>query len=404
MTNKNEQRKVPELRFPEFSGEWEEKLLKEVTRINRKTDEIQDQFIYIDLESVEKGRLTKIKEVSKKYAPSRAQRVIEIGDILFQTVRPYQQNHFLYDKLFTNKQVVASTGYAQIRTLEQIYEKFIYQIFYSNKFSQKVDNKCTGTSYPAINASDLGSISISIPTYKEQQKIGEFFSKLDRQIELEEKKLALLEEQKKGYMQKIFSQELRFKDENDEEYPKWERKKLKDILYEVNEKSSKNNQYAIISSTNKGLVLQEEYFKKQIASSNTIGYKILRKNQVVLSPQNLWMGNINANLRFEIGLVSPSYKIFEIDERYNIYYISELLRTKKMFYNYKNSSEQGASIVRRNLNLDMFLQIETLIPCIDEQNKISNLLESSSKKIKVLGNKIKSMKYRKKVLLNKIFI
>lgn len=262
----------------------------------------------------------------------------------------------------------------------------------------------TGTTRKRIGLVTLGNLGIYSTNINEQQKIGEFFSKLDRQIELEEKKLALLEEQKKGYMQKIFSQELRFKDENGEEYPEWERKKLKDILYEVNEKSSKNNQYAIISSTNKGLVLQEEYFKKQIASSNTIGYKILRKNQVVLSPQNLWMGNINANLRFEIGLVSPSYKIFEIDERYNIYYISELLRTKKMFHNYKNSSEQGASIVRRNLNLDMFLQIETLIPCIDEQNKISNLLESSSKKIKVLGNKIKSMKYRKKVLLNKIFI
>ncbi|WP_019165925.1 restriction endonuclease subunit S, partial [Staphylococcus delphini] len=62
-----------------------------------------------------------------------------------------------------------------------------------------------------------------------QQKIGDFFSKLDRQIELEEQKLALLEEQKKGYMQKIFSQELRFKDENGYDYPKWEIKLFKDF-------------------------------------------------------------------------------------------------------------------------------------------------------------------------------
>lgn len=63
----------------------------------------------------------------------------------------------------------------------------------------------------------------------EQRKIGDFFSKLDQQIELEEKKLELLEQQKRGYMQKIFSQQLRFKDENGNDYPEWKKKKLDDV-------------------------------------------------------------------------------------------------------------------------------------------------------------------------------
>ncbi|WGZ23173.1 restriction endonuclease subunit S, partial [Staphylococcus aureus] len=62
---------------------------------------------------------------------------------------------------------------------------------------------------------------------EEQKKIGDFFSKLDRQIELEEQKLELLQQQKKGYMQKIFSQELRFKDENGNDYPEWEETTIK---------------------------------------------------------------------------------------------------------------------------------------------------------------------------------
>lgn len=83
-----------------------------------------------------------------------------------------------------------------------------------------------------------------LPHKNEQQKIGEFFSKLDRQIELEEKKLALLEEQKKGYMQKIFSQELRFKDENGEEYPEWEENKVEDILiFENNKRKPITSEY-----------------------------------------------------------------------------------------------------------------------------------------------------------------
>ena len=70
----------------------------------------------------------------------------------------------------------------------------------------------------------LKKLVIQVLSIEEQEKVSDLFSKLDRKIELEEMKLALLEEQKKGYMQKNFSQELRFKDENGNEYPEWERK------------------------------------------------------------------------------------------------------------------------------------------------------------------------------------
>ncbi|WP_252251268.1 restriction endonuclease subunit S, partial [Escherichia coli] len=75
----------------------------------------------------------------------------------------------------------------------------------------------------------IENIRVYFPELCEQQKIGEFFSKLDRQIELEEQKLELLQQQKKCYMQKIFSQELRFKDDNGNDYPEWEEKKLGEL-------------------------------------------------------------------------------------------------------------------------------------------------------------------------------
>ena len=77
---------------------------------------------------------------------------------------------------------------------------------------------------------------------EEQEKIGDFFSKLDRQIELEEEKLELLEQQKRGYMQKIFSQQLKFKDENGNDYPDWEETTLKNITNYISSKKS-SNQY-----------------------------------------------------------------------------------------------------------------------------------------------------------------
>ena len=68
--------------------------------------------------------------------------------------------------------------------------------------------------------------------------------------------------------------------------------------------------------------MQKEYFNRSIASDDNSGYKILKKNQIVFSPQNLWMGNINYNNKYEIGIVSPSYKVFDINKKFDKDYIS----------------------------------------------------------------------------------
>nr|WP_312039721.1 restriction endonuclease subunit S [Macrococcus bohemicus] len=412
MTNKNEQRKVPELRFPEFSGEWKEKSWGDL-------GEYKKSYSYSRAyEGSGKLRHIHYGDIHTKLGPDINNKdelnsinidgdheLVRFGDLVIADAsEDYKDLGKVTRVNIDDSNIISGLHTHLFRVSNEIDSRFLLYYSKTLKYQKLIRRYGTGVSVLGLSKLNLNKFDVNLPNIMEQQKIGEFFSKLDRQIELEEKKLALLEEQKKGYMQKIFSQELRFKDENGEEYPEWEKRKFKEILFEVNVKSTENNQYSIISSTNKGLVLQEEYFKKQIASSNTIGYKVLRKNQVVLSPQNLWMGNINTNFLFEIGLVSPSYKIFEINENYDAYYISQLLRTKKIFHHYKNASEQGASIVRRNLNIDLFYQIELNIPCIDEQKKISFIIKEFNKKIKLLNNKVNNLKSRKKYFINKMLI
>ena len=72
----------------------------------------------------------------------------------------------------------------------------------------------------------------------------------------------------------------------------WKKVKLGDCIKEINEKTTKNNQYKVLSVTKDGIFSQEDFFKKQIASKNNIGYKIIRKNNLVFSTMNLWMGLI----------------------------------------------------------------------------------------------------------------
>nr|WP_269521987.1 restriction endonuclease subunit S [Acinetobacter baumannii] len=180
-------------------GEWEEKELKEVAEINPKAKKLPANFIYIDLESVEKGQLLLQKNIELQDAPSRAQRLLDKGDVLFQMVRPYQQNNYYFN---LKGQYVASTGYAQIRT--ELNSKFIYYALHEKSFLDEVMNRCTGTSYPAINSSDLSTIEIGIPCLEEQTKIANFLSSIDQKIEVVAQQIEQAKQWKKGLLQQMF--------------------------------------------------------------------------------------------------------------------------------------------------------------------------------------------------------
>lgn len=189
---------VPHLRFPEFSGEWEMASLQDIAAINPKSDQLQNTFIYIDLEAVEKGELRKIQEIMREEAPSRAQRVINNNDILFQCVRPYQKNNYIHRILNTsNQQWVASTGYAQIRTTES--PNYIYHLLNTDGFNRKVMVRCTGSSYPAINSEDLATIRFYYtPDKKEQFKISRLLDLIDERIATQNKIIEKLQSLIKG--------------------------------------------------------------------------------------------------------------------------------------------------------------------------------------------------------------
>lgn len=179
---------------------------------------------------------------------------------------------------------------------------------------------------------------------------------------------------------------------------------LKNILVEQNNKTSKNNEYEILSSTSKGIYLQKDYFNKQAASNNNVGYKILKKNQLVLSPQNLWMGNINVNTEYNMGIVSPSYKIFNISNNINIDFFNYWIKSPKALFEYKISSEQGASIVRRNLNMDLFYEIIVDLPRGKLQNKVGKIIKLLNLNIQYNEFLLQKLLEFKKGLMQNMFV
>jgi type I restriction enzyme S subunit len=153
---------------------------------------------------VEAGKLKAKNRVSREGAPSRAQRLVKSGDIIFQVVRPYQRNNLLCE--FDDEAYVASTGYAQLRAKGS--NRFLYQSIHTDSFVDRVIAKCTGSNYPAINSSDLADIQLPLPTtVHEQQKIAACLTSVDELLAAQARQVEALKAHKKGLMQQLFPRE-----------------------------------------------------------------------------------------------------------------------------------------------------------------------------------------------------
>ncbi|MEA4929268.1 MAG: restriction endonuclease subunit S [Candidatus Limiplasma sp.] len=190
----------PEIRFTGFTDAWELRKVGELAEFNPK-GELPDTFEYVDLESVVGTEMITHREETRATAPSRAQRLARHGDLFYQTVRPYQKNNCLFEKPDNN--YVFSTGYAQMRP--NCDGRFLLCLVQTDVFMEYVLDRCTGTSYPAINANDLANMEIPIPnSCGEQKEIGSFFRTLDHLITLEQRALDKLKTLKKAFLEKMF--------------------------------------------------------------------------------------------------------------------------------------------------------------------------------------------------------
>ena len=393
---------IPKLRFPGFDGEWENSVLNKFASLNPKNSSLPESFVYIDLESVTDGHLIKENIISKNEAPSRAQRILKEKDILYQTVRPYQKNNLYFNKV---GQYVASTGYAQIRTKND--SKFLFHFLHTEKFVANVMLRCTGTSYPAINSTDLSNIEISFPTLPEQQKIASFLSAVDEKIQQLSRKKELLEQYKKGVMQQLFSGKLRFKDENGKEYPDWEEKKLGEVA-EKRIAKNKDNRINLVftNSAVQGIVNQRDFFDKDIANQNNLlGYYIVEKNDFVYNPRissQAPVGPISRNY-LDTGIMSPLYSVFRFREG-NLDFIECFFNSIVWHKHMKDISNYGARDDRMSFSTGDFYKMPIPFPCIEEQQKIANFLSSIDAKIENTIGELEKVQLFKKGLLQKMFV
>ena len=365
----------PSLRFPEFTGEWEYFSINDVCSEFKSGKNIKADLISSNGNFPVYGG-NGLRGYTSSYNHDGLYVLIGRQGALCGNVRS------VFGKIYITEHAIAVAGNEKSDT------NFLHYLFLKMNLGQYSDQ----SAQPGLAVNKLLKLKVLLPSISEQIKIAKLLSLLDERIAVQSRLIEDLKKLRCALEERMLGQ------------CQGKQVRLRDILIERVEKSRINNQYEVLSSTVSGIYSQREYFNKEIASADNTGYKAIHRGDVVLSPQNLWMGNINYNDRFEIGIVSPSYKVFSIDEKFDKGYIAFLLKTRKALWAYSLVSEQGASIVRRNLNYESFLEISFVIPSLKEQQATARRLSAFKQKHTMEEAFLRSLLLQKEFMLKSLFI
>ena len=401
-------RKVPKLRFKEFSDEWEEKLYKNIFKINqglqiaineRFLEPAKNRMFYITNEFLKKD--SKIKY----YIENPPLNVICNKDDILMTRTGNT------GEVVTNVEGAFHNNFFKINYSKEKFNKyFICSLLKSNKI-QKTILKLAGTStIPDLNHSDFYRIKSIFPTLEEQQKIADFLSSVDKKISLTEEKLELFREYKKGVMQKIFSQELRFKDSNGNDYPEWEEKRLGEILTSKGGKalekySNDDGDYKFISIGNYSENSKYLDNGKRVILNDDTKKQLLKKDDLVMI----------LNDKTQAGNIIGRVLLIEEDNKYIYNQRSQKIICNSNFSpkfayclfnsNYRNNIIQNAQGgTQIYINFSTIENFSINLPTLEEQQKIADFLSSIDSKIESIEKELEGLKEFKKGLLQQMFV
>ena len=387
----------PKIRFKGFTKDWEQRKFSDIASRESVSRESSYDLPSVEYEDViaEEGRLNKdisLKENIKKGI------VFEGSQVLYGKLRPYLHNWLNPD--FSG----VAVGDWWVLNPNNADKSFIYRLIQTQRFDD-IANQSAGSKMPRADWNLVSNTEFAVPaSLEEQGKIGEYFSTLDRLITLHQRKCEQTKNLKKYMLQKMFPQngakvpEIRFNGFTHD----WEQRKFGSLLEETRNKTIFEDEDTLLSCAIDGMYLNSELFSHFRGSSN-IGYLKVKKNDLILSAQNLHLGNCNVNLRFEHGIISPAYKVYELVGCNPLFMQAWVKKdsTKDFFL---KSSTEGASVCRKNIVWEELYKQELPVPSIEEQTKVGEYFYSLDHLITLHQRQCDELKKMKKYMLQNMFI
>ena len=284
--------------------------------------------------------------------------------------------------------------------------QFSLSIF--KKINWKKFDESTGV--PSLSKTVINSVSVSVPSYEEQQKIGSFFKQLDDTIALHQRKLDLLKEQKKGFLQKMFPKngakvpELRFAGFADD----WEERKLKDVTERVRSNDGRMDLPTLTMSASSGWLDQKDRFSGDISGKEKKNYTLLKKGELSYNHGNSKLakyGVVFSLTNYEEALVPRVYHSFKALENTSADFIEYMFSTKLPDRELGKLISSGARMDGLlNINYDDFMNIHISIPNYEEQILMSVFFRKLDENIALHQRKLDLLKEQKKGFLQKMFV
>ncbi|MEL3710639.1 restriction endonuclease subunit S [Staphylococcus borealis] len=398
-----EPQNTPELRFPEFKNEWKIEKLGDLANIVRGASPrpIKDSKWFDDNSDVGWLRISDVTQQNGKIKFLQ-QHLSTEGQ---KKTRVLYKPHLLLS-------IAASVGKPVINYVKTgVHDGFLifmnpkFNLYFMFNWLEYFQLKWNKYGQPGsqvnLNSDLVKSQSIYIPdSYEEEKKIGEFFSKLDRHIELEEEKLELLEAQKKSYMQMIFTQKIRFKDENGNNYPNWKSSQLGEITKTFSGGTPKSNN----SSYYNGDIpfirsgeISKQFTELKISENalNNSSAKLVEKGDLLYALYGATSGEVAISKIH--GAINQAVLCIKSEESIN--FLLNFLRLQKQHI-LKTYIQGGQG----NLSASIVKGITIKLPCREEQTKIGNFLDKVEILIEKQSFKVDLLKQRKQGLLQKMFV
>ena len=405
---------APKLRFKEFDRDWSSNQLGEIIGISSASRVFKEQwqdsgvpfFRTSDVVSIFKNKdnekayisLELFEELAKKSGKIKKGDLLVTGggSIGIPYLVPNDQPLYFKD-----------ADLLWLKAAGIIEGSFLYNFFISPKFREYLKSISHTGTISHFTIEQAKTTPFNYPSKPEQTKIASFLSAVDEKISQLNQKHALLSQYKQGMMQKLFSQQVRFKADDGSEFGEWEEKTLNEIASKQSNKNKDDSITEVLTnSATQGIIKQSDYFDREIVTeSNLNGYYIVNLNDFVYNPRisvHAPVGPIKRNKKC-LGVMSPLYTVFTV-KKGDLTYL-EYFFDSNFWHDYvKGVANSGARHDRMNITNKDFFDMPILYPCLEEQTKIANFLSAIDQKIEVVAQQIEQAKQWKKGLLQQMFV
>ena len=409
---KQQEKLVPELRFGGFEGEWEMKKLGEVSSLITKgttpSNFANTGIKFIKIECFETDGINQSKCLyidNSTHEKELKRSILKENDILFAIAGATIGKVNIVQKAILPANTNQALAIIRLREMENLY--FVFQVLRSSRMQKYITDSISVGAQPNLNLEQMNNFQYFAPTLPEQQKIAAFLTAVDTRIQALKKQKALFETYKKGVMQQLFSQELRFKDENGGEFEAWEEKRLGEVAKKKILKNKDNRITNVLTNSAKlGIVSQRDFFERDIANQDNLdGYYVVCEDDFVYNPRissTAPVGPISRS-RIKEGVMSPLYSVFKFELGILTYF--EYFFESTFWHNHmKDISNYGARADRMSFSIDDFYKMPIPYPSLPEQVRIANFLTALDEKIKAAQSQISLTEQWKKGLLHRMFV